>query len=284
MSNDSNVSSSVEDKYNLILLRVGPSKIQVIKEIKESTRAGLVKAKTLAESTPSLILEGVEREEANILKSRLENCGASARVVSHTADEAAANYDQGLDALSIALERLDGFSKGFLVKREIKELPNILWEGELPEMLTSGLYNNGNGVLVATDRRLIFVDKGMFGSLKIEDFPYDKVSSIESKTEIIGGEITIFVSGNREQIKSVPKEQASVFADYLRNKVYATNDKVQIAGTTSADQDTLEHVAPTGSTIAFAAVADELEKLANLRDRGVLTDEEFNAQKARLLQ
>ena len=41
--------------------------------------------------------------------------------------------------------------------------------------------------LVATNKRLIFVDKGFVVGLKVEDFPYDKISSIQYETGILMG-------------------------------------------------------------------------------------------------
>ena len=87
-----------------------------------------------------------------------------------------------------------------MTRGEIKELPLILWENELPEKLITGTYNNGRGMLVATNRRLIFIDKGMV-SLKVEDFSYDKISSIESKTGMVFGSLTIYASGKQREVR-----------------------------------------------------------------------------------
>ena len=181
------------------------------------------------------------------------------------------NQDSKAAAIDAALKKLDGISKNLLVRREIKELPSILWEGEFPEMLASGMYNNGYGVLVAADRRVVFVDKGMLGSLKIEDLPYDKISSIESKTGMLMGEITIYASGNKEQIRSVPKDQVRQFSDFLRNRVSLVNNKSQ-----ESQPPTLVAASPA----PVVSVADELKKFAELRDLGVVSEEEFNAQKS----
>ena len=62
----------------------------------------------------------------------------------------------------------------FVGRREVKELPKILWDDEQVLDLVQGFYNNGTGILVATQKRLLFVDKGMLGGLKVEDFPLDK--------------------------------------------------------------------------------------------------------------
>lgn len=60
--------------------------------------------------------------------------------------------------------KLSGVSN-FLGRREIKELPNILAPAEIIDNIAQGTYNNGQGILVSTNRRLLFVDKGMlYGS------------------------------------------------------------------------------------------------------------------------
>jgi len=70
----------------------------------------------------------------------------------------------------------------FLTKKEIRELPNILSDNEEVVDLVPGFYSGGNGILVATPKRLVFVDKGMLYGLKVEDFPLDKVTSIQCET------------------------------------------------------------------------------------------------------
>src|SRR4051812_25141567 len=80
----------------------------------------------------------------------------------------------------------------YLGRREIKELPKILWHDEKVENIVQGFYNNGNGILVATNKRLVFVDKGLLFGLKVEDFPYDKISSIQYETGLLMGKLTIF--------------------------------------------------------------------------------------------
>ena len=174
--------------------------------------------------------------------------------------------EQKAAAIDSALRRIDGINK-FLGRREIKELPSILWEDELPEMLVTGIYNNGNGILVATNRRLVFVNKGLM-SFKMEDFSYDKITSIESKTGMLLGQITIYASGNKEEIKNVPKDLTRPFADFLRARLSGVR------------QPTAE---PAETSVAVVSIADELEKLAALRDRGIVSDSEFDAQKTKLL-
>ena len=168
-------------------------------------------------------------------------------------------------AIARATERIPAADRRFLAKREIDELPNILWEGEIVERLITGTYDDGLGVLAATNRRLIFIDKGLFGKLRIEDFTYDKITTIESSTGIIAGKLTVYASGNKESIENVYKFTCQDFAAHLRNKLNRPSEQ-----------------ATAPSTVAVS-VADELGKLAALRDSGVLTQEEFDQQKQRLL-
>jgi len=168
-------------------------------------------------------------------------------------------------AIKQAINKLSGAHK-FLGRREIKELPKILWEDELPEKAVQGIYASRNGLLVATNKRLIFIDKGIF-SLKVEDFPYDKITSIQYSTGLLWGEIDIFASGNKAEIKQVPKDLVRDFADYVRAKI----TKVPHSGT-AQPQST-----PPNDLI------NQLERLVKLKEQGVLTEEEFQLQKAKLL-
>ena len=180
------------------------------------------------------------------------------------------DYDPAAAAIFEAITGLDKISRGLISKREIGELHGILQDGEIPEMLVSGRYNNGDGVLVATDRRAVFVDKGLFGSLKVESFPYAYIRAVESKTGIFMGEINIHTTRGRGQVKDVPKDHVGLFADFLRNKVSQFTDKIRKP----------REVAPSPAL----SIADELKKFAELRDQGIITEEEFNDQKSRLLQ
>ena len=74
-----------------------------------------------------------------------------------------------LDEINEQMEQA-GIEKSVFSRKEVRELPAILWENERIERAIQGSYNNRIGLLVATDRRLIFVDKGIM-SLKVEDFP-----------------------------------------------------------------------------------------------------------------
>jgi large subunit ribosomal protein L7/L12 len=69
---------SVEEKteFNVMLVDAGANKINVIKEVRAATNLGLADAKTLVESAPKMVKEGIKKAEAEELKKKLEAAGA----------------------------------------------------------------------------------------------------------------------------------------------------------------------------------------------------------------
>lgn len=62
-------------EFNVVLKEIGAKKIQVIKAVRQLTNLGLKEAKDLVDSAPKPIKEGVSKEEAETLKSQLEEAG-----------------------------------------------------------------------------------------------------------------------------------------------------------------------------------------------------------------
>ena len=69
----------VEEKteFNVVLAGFGEKKINVIKVVRELTSLGLKEAKELVDNAPSVVKEGVSKEEAERMKSKLEEAGAT---------------------------------------------------------------------------------------------------------------------------------------------------------------------------------------------------------------
>ncbi len=70
-----------KDTFDVVLAEVGPNKIQVIKAVRElSSGLGLKEAKDLVESAPKAIKEGVNKDEAEAAKAKLEDAGAKVEI------------------------------------------------------------------------------------------------------------------------------------------------------------------------------------------------------------
>ena len=65
-----------QTEFDVILSSPGEKKIQVIKEVRSVTSLGLKEAKDLVDGAPNPVKEGVSKEEAQTLKTQLENAGA----------------------------------------------------------------------------------------------------------------------------------------------------------------------------------------------------------------
>src|SRR5262245_14502651 len=80
-------------EFNVILSAVGDKKINVIKAVREVTNLGLKEAKDLVEGAPKPVKEGVSKEEAESIKKKFEEAGATVEIKSrsrfpHSADPA----------------------------------------------------------------------------------------------------------------------------------------------------------------------------------------------------
>ncbi len=74
--------AAAEEKteFDAVLTSAGEKKIQVIKVVRELTALGLKEAKELVDNAPNAVKEGVSREEADEVKAKLEEVGASVEV------------------------------------------------------------------------------------------------------------------------------------------------------------------------------------------------------------
>jgi large subunit ribosomal protein L7/L12 len=67
-------------EFDVILTEAGPEKIKVIKAVRELTSLGLTEAKTFVESAPKPVKEGVNKDEAEAVKKKLEEAGAKVEI------------------------------------------------------------------------------------------------------------------------------------------------------------------------------------------------------------
>src|ERR671916_2208721 len=74
--------AAAEEKteFDVILQAIGGNKINVIKVVREVTALGLKEAKDLVEAAPKAVKEGVSKEEAETIKTKLSDAGATVEV------------------------------------------------------------------------------------------------------------------------------------------------------------------------------------------------------------
>jgi large subunit ribosomal protein L7/L12 len=77
---DGAAAAEEQTEFDVVLAGVGDKKIQVIKVVRAVTGLGLKEAKDLVESAPKAVKEGIPQEEADSIKSQLEEVGASVEI------------------------------------------------------------------------------------------------------------------------------------------------------------------------------------------------------------
>ena len=77
---DAGGAADEKSEFDVVLTAAGSSKINVIKEVRTITGLGLKEAKDLVEGAPKAVKEGVSKDEAEQIKAKLEEAGATAEV------------------------------------------------------------------------------------------------------------------------------------------------------------------------------------------------------------
>jgi hypothetical protein len=152
----------------------------------------------------------------------------------------------------------------FFTKRELFHLPKILADGEQLLAFTSGLMENNTWLIALTDRRIVFLDKGMIYGLKQATIDLDKINAISGETAILFGKIKIEDGARERVIDNVWKKTVVRFTNRVRDAMEARHR-------------------PQPTLVRGDDRISKLERLAALKDKGVLTTAEFERQKAEIL-
>ena len=199
----------------------------------------------------------IDRSSTRPSGSSPANARVRAPAVAVAGEEA--GYDRGI---TNALEKLSGLSR-MLARREISHLRNILDPEEQVLALGQGTYEKSQSLIVLTDKRLIFLEKGILRE-SVKEFQLGAISFL-SLSKAWGTESLEFtVSGVKGKITQLESGQGENIANLYR----------QLRNTPAAKAS----AAP-----ARPDVLAQLARLGQLRDAGVLTEEEFTAKKKELL-
>ena len=77
---DAGAEAEEQTEFTVVLASYGEKKINVIKEVRAITTLGLKEAKDLVESAPASVKEDVSKDEAEAIKSKLEEAGATVEI------------------------------------------------------------------------------------------------------------------------------------------------------------------------------------------------------------
>lgn len=77
---DEGAEEEEQTEFDVVLEAIGDKKIQVIKTVREVTGLGLKEAKAVVDATPGPVKEKISKEEADTIKTKLEEAGATVNV------------------------------------------------------------------------------------------------------------------------------------------------------------------------------------------------------------
>lgn len=162
-----------------------------------------------------------------------------------------------------------GSPAAFSVARSSRHLGNLLRHSEHVQELGQGQYQGKQGLVVLTDERFFFLEKSL-GSETLEQFDLDAISSMAVGKKMTGETLQIFTAGHTAEVKSMGHGQADALERNFRTVRHSRHQTVAAAQTSPA---------PAANDDPIM----QIERLASLRDRGLLNNEEFEAKKADLI-
>jgi len=157
----------------------------------------------------------------------------------------------------------------FWTRKEIRALPEILEHGESVCAVTSGFMEGRTWLAVCTQRRIIFLNRGMIYGMRQLQIPLERVQAIDHEFTIVFGSITVWDGASAFTISMVLKNSIMPFVKIAQEQIF------NLRGAAVA--------AKTAEVSAAVDMVAQLEKLADLKEKGYLSEEEFQTQKKKLL-
>lgn len=162
------------------------------------------------------------------------------------------------------IKALDQFDISF-AKKEITYLPEVIVQGEIIMGLTRGFLGGDSYLFAITSRRLLLLHKGMICGLKQIEIPIDQISTISHTIGLMSGKLQIMTISAVMIIEQINKKEVARIAQIISDVVQTSQNK-----RTSSDTDGVD-------------VLSRLERLAALKEKGIITEDEFRVQKENIL-
>lgn len=157
-------------------------------------------------------------------------------------------------------------------KKEVKDLPGLLQDDEVLHGLLEAQFkdvhkqaSSGYGLAIMTNQRILCYRKSFIGTVTSEEIPLSKITGVSYRKGLMFGSVIVTASGNESIFENCSKSEAEKFAGTIKSLLADVNN-----------------TSPTAAAHQKSNL-DELEKLFELKQKGILTEEEFATQKAKLL-
>lgn len=168
--------------------------------------------------------------------------------------------------------QLDGAGVSDLwgTKKEVKALSEIIKDNETIKYATSGVVEGNTVLMVCTDRRVLFIDKGFIYGIKSTEIPLKMINAISYSKGLLLGSITITNGATTTQINNVSKETALLMVQSVNDACEAVSHQKQPV--------------PPVDTQVTQTFSAQIRELKSLVDDGIITQDEFDAKKKQILK
>ena len=157
----------------------------------------------------------------------------------------------------------------YFTKKELEHLPEVLQENEQIIAFSSGFMDGNTWLITLTDKRIIFLDKGMFFGFNQTYIPLEKVNAVSGQTGLLLGDIIITDGAKDRKITNVPKKTVQYFTNKTQEAIENIKNKKEPLTSSNSNLDN--------------DIYSQLEKLAKLKEKGIINDNEFQVAKRKLL-
>lgn len=175
------------------------------------------------------------------------------------------------------LKDMEGLSIA-MVKKELESLPNILEDDETLIYVTRGSLSNKGFIgrqfwlICVTTKKIVFLHKKIPFGLDRKDIPLYKLSSVEQDRKLVSGSVIFYADNSAIRFDEI----TAVSLDILVQAVDYAISEYRNAANYRANQNYINSSQPD--------ITQQLEKLAQLRNIGSISEEEFVIAKAKLLE
>lgn len=124
-----------------------------------------------------------------------------------------------------------------------------------------------------TNKRVIIRNPKMLGARQTVDaINFDRITSVQLGKGVFSSTIKLRAYGYQEDIEAIPKDKAEKIVEYIKNALRKLSEKPSVEQSSPIPQQQNQ------------SLADELSKLAKLKDQGIISEAEFAQMKQELIK
>ncbi|MBP2615370.1 PH domain-containing protein [Chryseobacterium jejuense] len=183
-----------------------------------------------------------------------------------------------------------------LANEEVNELDKVLDHNERLIAIAEciNLHNNREGIIFSTQWRVIFMDKKFLGGVVKNEYTHKDITSLDQVENLLYSVLRVNTRGGAVEFKLHNKSDGRSFCDIVNGQIREPDRPFhQKATEPQSFFQNVQNTAPQSISNQSASntpknssedIFEQLEKLGKLRQMGVLSEEEFSIQKAKLLE